>query len=176
MTPQTKKKVIVIGSLLVVGGIGYYLWDKHKKEALLSGGTPDDKTSETPPLTPDTAPKDGTPTGEKNHIVLKTKYPVIKSKTASTPKPSGDGSLVSANDLLAGGLNLGNGKQLVAGYNNLQVYNLHNSPSFKAKKGTVLGTIINAEKTSDGKSIWLVFKGSNGVGYKVVSSGNLIKN
>lgn len=169
MTPKTKKIVLVVGALAVIGGVLAYLYTKNKKDKELENAKKDEeakKLAEDSTKAPDT-----TPVATDNFVPATINVPVAPP----TKPPSNEVSrpFVKATALLSGGLSLGNNKGLYANFNGLKVLDLNNNLAMKTKKGQRLGTIYGAQKF--GTSIMVYFVGSGGVKLKASSQGLDIK-
>jgi len=168
MNANKKKKVIVIGSLLVIGGVvGYILWKRKKdQENALTNTTPaveEIKVEETKVVE------------EKKPIVVKGTQPVITQSlppTKPTPLPPKfvSKSKVNATDVLASNIKGGNARPLYAISGGFTIYNAGGVPTAKTVKGQRLGTIINAQPTS--KGYWINYVGAGNVRYKIMAIPN----
>lgn len=169
MDANKKKKVIVIGSLLVIGGIvGYILWKRKKdQENALTDTTPkvDEAKVEEIKVVDDKKPP----------VVVKSTQPVynqVVPKTTPTPLPPKfvSKTKVNATDVLASNIKGGNARPLYAIVGGMTIYNAGGVPTGKTVKGQRLGTVINAQPTS--KGYWVNYLGAGNVKYKVMAIPN----
>lgn len=170
MEPKTKKKVLVVGSLLVIGGILLYLLHKRKTEFQSQPVT--DKT----PDSSGSTPTGGTKILTKGPVASTTK-PIVKvappAKKVGVPIQTAKAQLVSARDLLAGNDAAANQKAIYAQYNDLVIYNANLQPVRKTKANEFLGVVSQVETL--GGNPWFRFVSANGVVYKMPITGVLVK-
>lgn len=162
MTPQTKKILLIGGSLLAIAaGIAIYSHRKNKPENIDTGeGESKDENKDTSGntyLIPDysSGGSSYTPRG---------------SGRADVQEPKKETKIVKLDDVLAGGIKDANGKKIYPIIDGLKFYNLEGNESGKTVKNKLLGTIAIVTKDSKGTKM-VYFLGTNGVKYKMPSIG-----
>lgn len=169
MEKSTRKKVLIIGSILVIGGVvGYLVW-KHKQDASTTPN-PDEAKD------PNKDSKGNSGSGDVKKPVTEVKAPkvVIKDVKPANTTTSDNSKFVSTIDLLAGGINSANRKKIYSGIGTV-VFNMSGAVALRPKNGTYLGVVYKSQKTTDGKDYLLSIVGTNGVKYKVAAKGTAIK-
>jgi len=164
MTPQTKKILLIGGSLLAIAfGIAIYSHKKNKPDSGDASNEGDNNKEGNTDIGSQTETSSTSNVKPLNPSNLGVAYkPNVESNKESV--------IVKLDDVLAGGLKSANGKKIYSVIDGLKFYNLEGKEAGKAIKNKLLGNI--AVVTQDSKGTKMVyFLGTNGVKYKMPSVG-----
>lgn len=169
MNAATKKGLVVVSALLLIGGLLAYLYSRREKTTEESkpgegAGSEGAETSSGGASTGGTKPSTTSPKGTGS---VKPKPPAQVQVQTQQIK------LVRASDVLASTPNP-TGKLLYAGTDGVGVYNMNSELAFKTKKNQYLGAISQVRKNNAG--IYVInFVTTGGVKYWTIATGMLIK-
>lgn len=172
MQPQTKKKVIIGGiAVVILGGIAWYVWKKHKEEKNKSSIT----VTGDNPVVPTTA--SNSPNASQGQTTaLATSGPKTKAAAKGPIKSPVDSPInpkpISADSLIGSkGVNAIIGKTLIAKSNGAGIYTTSNQKVSVTNAGEKLGKAFLATRMAAGNYL-IKYQDSAG-NYRVVASSSI---